>query len=220
MMKIIFLVLFSAATLATAAQQTKSINANDFVMECTRNGGDMPQKEMVIWIPVDFWKIIGDQMKISPEYISNIVTEMSHYMMFCVVDYSMINQQLVFRTADEIRPSIKMVDSARNIYLPIADKDISPTASETISHLQPAVARLLGQFGSGMTIFLFDTKNENGIPAFDVRNPNRFILTWDHASFTWRLPFASVLPVKYCPVDNEPMKGNWNYCPIHGAKLN
>jgi hypothetical protein len=219
-MKIIFLVLLIVTTLAAAAQpQAKPINANDFVFECMKNGGEIPQKEMVLWIPVDFWKIIGDQMKLPPESINNLVSEMSHYMMFCVVDYAVSGQQLVFRTADEIRPSLKMVDSAKNIYLPMADKDISPTALQMISNLQPTVSKMLGQFGNGMTIFLFDAKNENGNLSFDVRKPNRFILSWDHASFTWRLPFASVLPLKYCPVDNEPMKGNWNYCPIHGAKL-
>jgi hypothetical protein len=219
-MKILFLALLSVTTLATAAQQTQSINANDFLMECLKNGGELPDRQMVIWFPIDYWKIIGEQMKIAPDILNNTIVEMSHYMMFCVVDNSLINHQLVSRTADEIRPSLKLVDSAKTIYLPLADKDISPAASQMISRLQPMLAKMFGQLGGGMIIFLFDAKNENGTPSFDIRKPNRFILTWDHASFTWRLPFASVLPVKYCPVDNEPMKGNWNFCPIHGAKLN
>lgn len=224
-MKIPLLIFLSVATLTTAAQQptaqpTKAINANDFVMECMHQEGDLQQSELAFWIPVEFWKIVGDQMKLSPDAMSGVVAEMNHYMMFCVGDYSVINQQLVFRTADEIRPSLKLVDSAKNIYLPLADKDISPTALILISKFQPSLAKMLGQFGNGITIFLFDTKNEKGISPFDVSKPNRFTLTWDNASLKWRLPFAAVLPVKYCPVDNEPMKGNWNFCPIHGAKLN
>jgi hypothetical protein len=219
-MKIILLALFSLATFATEAQLPKSINANDFVMECMKNSGELPHKEMVIWIPSDFLKIIGDEMKLSPEGVANLVTEMDKYMMFCIVDVTLVNQQLVFETADEIRSSLKLVDSAKLIYLPLADKDISPSASEFINHFQPVIAKILGQFGDGMRMFLFDARGANGNPSFDETKSNHFALTWDQVSMTWRLPFASVLPVKYCPVDNEPMKGNWNYCPYHGVKLN
>ena len=219
MMKIILLTLFSVATLATTAQLPKSVNANDFVLECMKSGGVLPHKQMVLWIPADFWKIIGEQMKISPEIVTNLVTEMNKYMMFCVINYSLVNQQLVFRTGDEIRPSLKLIDSAKVIYMPLADKDISPSALLLITQFQPALAKILGQIGDGMRLFLFDARNANGTPSFDEMKPNRFILAWDQGSFTWRLPFASVLPVRYCPVDNEPMKGNWNFCPFHGVSL-
>jgi hypothetical protein len=217
--KIILLAVFSVATLTTTAQLPKSMNSNDFIMECMKNGGEIPHKEMVLWFPSDFWRIIGGQMKIPPETVTTLVTEMDKYLMFCVIDYSLVNQQLVFRTEDEIRPSLKLIDSAKVIYMPLADKDISPLALQMITQMQPAIAKILGQFGDGMRIFLFDGRNASGNPSFDEKKPNRFIITWDQVSFTWRLPFASVLPVKYCPVDNEPMKGNWMYCPFHGVAL-
>jgi hypothetical protein len=220
MMKIILPALFSLTTLVTKAQLPKSIDANAFVMECVKNSGDLPHKEMVIWIPADFWRIIGDQMKISPDLMNDIVAELDQYMIFCVVDYSLVNQQMTFRTADEIKPSLKLIDSAKMIYLPLADKDISPRTLQMISQIQPTLSRIFGQFGDGMRMFLFDAKNTNGTLSFDEKKSNHFTLAWDQVSITWRLPFASVLPVKYCPVDNESMKGNWNYCPYHGVKLN
>jgi hypothetical protein len=219
-MKIILPALLSLTTLAAEAQLPKPINTNDFVMECVKYGGELPHKEMVIWMPADFWKIIGDEMKLPPDLMSDLVAEMDKYMMFCVVDYSMVGQQMSFRAADEIRSSLKLVDSAKVIYLPLADKDISPRALEMISQFQPAITRIFGQFGQGMRIFLFDARNANGTLSFDEKKANHFTLAWDQVSITWRLPFASVLPGKFCPVDNEPMKGNWNYCPYHGVKLN
>jgi hypothetical protein len=220
MMKIILPALFSLTTLVAEAQLPKSIDANAFVMECVKNSGDLPHKEMVIWIPADFWRIIGDQMKMPPDMENDIVAEMDQYMMFCVVDYSLVNQQMSFRTADEIRPSLKLIDSAKVIYLPLAEKDISPRATQMMSRIQPTLSRIFGQFGEGMQIFLFDGKNANGTLSFDEKRLNRFTLAWDQVSITWKLPFASVLPPKYCPVDNEAMKANWNYCPYHGVKLN
>jgi hypothetical protein len=50
-----------------------------------KNSGELPHREMVLWIPADFWKIIGDQMKLPPEAMTDLVTEMDKYMMFCVV---------------------------------------------------------------------------------------------------------------------------------------
>jgi len=218
-MKLILFLLFSFATLATNAQLPKSVNSGEFVMECLKNAGELPHNEMVLWIPADFWRIVGEQMKIPADMVDNLVSDMDNYMMFCVVDCSLENQQLIFRSADEIRSSLKLIDSAKMIYLPIAEKDISPNAALLLSRFEGPLEKMLGQFGTGMRIFLFDAKNEKGVVSFNEMKPNRFTLTWDQVKFTWNLPFSSVLPAKYCPVDNEPMKGNWQYCPFHGAKL-
>jgi hypothetical protein len=140
-------------------------------------------------------------------------------MMFCIVDYTMEGTQITFKSADEIRPTLKFVDSSKHVYLPLADKDISPLALRMVNQFQPIMAKMLGQFGDGMHVFLFDGTGGNGKPAFEVDKPNRFLLTWEGTTTKWALPLASVLPPKYCPVDKEVMQGNWNYCPIHGAKL-
>jgi len=183
-----------------------------------KSNGEIPHKEMVLWIPAQFWEIVGSQMKLPPETVTNIAKEMSPYMMFCVVDYSMEGSQIVFKSAEDIRTTLKMVDSSKHVYLPLDDKNVSPTALRMVNQFQPIMAKLLGQFGDGMHVFLFDGTN-NGKPAFEVDKPNRFLLTWEGASAKYTLPLASVLPPKYCPIDREQMQGNWNYCPIHGAKL-
>jgi hypothetical protein len=184
-----------------------------------KSSGEIPHKEMALWIPAQFWHIVGSQMKIPPESVDAIEKEMSPYMMFCIVDYTIEGSQITFKSADEIRPTLKLVDSSKHVYLPLADKDVSPLALRMVNQFTPIMAKLLGQFGDGMHVFLFDGTAGNGRPAFDVDKPNRFLLTWEGATTKWSLPLASVLPPKYCPVDKEPMQGNWNYCPIHGAKL-
>jgi hypothetical protein len=217
--KYLFLPVFTLIVITATAQKIKPANTSDFITECMKNNGELPNKQMVIWFPSDFWEIVGDQMKASPGYVQQIVSEMQNYMMFAVVDYNVSPSGVNFKSEEEIRKSIKLYDSSKNVYKPLENKDISPTAVQLLNSLQPVMAQILGQFGEGMRVFLFDAKKINGKPAIDIAKTNSFTLSWAQTSLKWTLPFASVLPPKFCPVDNEQMKGNWKYCPLHGTKL-
>lgn len=218
-MKYLLLSIFTLIVWTTRAQKIKPASTNDFAMECMKTNGESTVKQMVLWFPYDFWQIVGDQMKLSPDFVQHIVSEMKNYMTFAVVDYTVAASGITFKSDDDIRKSIMLIDSSKNVYKPIDNKDISPDATQLLNNLQPVMAQMLGQFGEGMRIFLFDAKKTNGNPAIDIAKSNRFRLQWEGVNLNWKLPFASIIPSKYCPVDKEQMKGNWNYCPFHGVKL-
>jgi hypothetical protein len=185
-----------------------------------KNNGELPNRQMVVWIPYNFWEIIGDQAKYSPEFTAEIVNNMKHYMMFCLVDYSINNTVINFRSEDEIRKTLRLTDSLGHIFKPLNNEEVTPGAKSLVDHLQPALAQMMGQFGEGMRIFIFDAIVNNDKAAIEVTSKNKFSLSWDKAKMNWKLPFASVLPLKHCPVDNAEMKGNWNFCPEDGTPLN
>ncbi|MBA4198075.1 MAG: hypothetical protein C0459_11030 [Chitinophaga sp.] len=216
-----FLLTFILAFSLTVAnsQKLKMTSTNDLVMDCMKTNGEGANKQMAIWVPYNFWEIVGEQMKASPEFVENIVTQMKDYMMFCVVDYTTSSSGINFKTDAEIRTSIKLIDSSKNVLKPLEDKEISEDAKRLLKNLQPIMAQMLGQFGEGMQIYLFKAKRINGKPTINVLTKNDFTLSWNTTSLNWKLPLASMLPSKFCPVDNEKMKGNWQYCPIHGTKL-
>jgi hypothetical protein len=220
-MKIFVTLLFTSLFFATTAQKTKIPNSSELVLECMKTKGEFPSKQMVIWFPVDFWRIVGTQMKVSPEFMNNFVDKMGNYMMFAVVDYSMSSgAKISFKSDEEIRKSIKLIDSANNFYFPLTDTEISEEANRMVEAMKPTMSSLLGQFGEGMRLFLFQAKKDKaGSNIINIARDNNFSLKWDKVNVNWKLPFASVLESKFCPVDNEEMKGNWNYCPIHGKKL-
>jgi hypothetical protein len=58
MSELLLAAFLSMATVTVSAQLPKSINTNDFVLDCMKNGGEIPHREMVLWIPTDFWKIV------------------------------------------------------------------------------------------------------------------------------------------------------------------
>ena len=218
-MKYFILSIFSLIILTSKAQNLKPTNLDDFVMECVKYNGEIPHKQMAIWLPYNFWEIIGKQVKLSPEAMENFIGVMKGYMLFAVVDYTMSGTGYTFKSEDELRGSIKLYDSSKNMYLPIKNENISPTATQLLKSFQPSLAKLLGQFGEGMCIFIFEAKQIDGKPATDITKVNHFTLSWEQANLKWTLPLASILPPKYCPVDNEQMKGNWSFCPFHGIKL-
>lgn len=219
-MKLLLLLVSFVFITAGFGQKLKPTSTNDFVMECMKVNGEGANKQMVLWLPYNFWEIVGEQMKVTPEFVENIVNQLKNYTLFCVVDYTTTSTGLIFKTEEQMRKTFKLTDSSGNVLAPLEEKDISEDVKHLLKNLEPITAQMLGQFGEGMKIFLFKATKSQGQPVIDVSTKNTFTLSWDKCSLTWKLPFASVLPPKRCPVDNETMKGNWNYCPEHGVKLN
>ena len=202
------------------SQQLTPTSINDFVIDCTRSNGNGQNRQLAIWFPPELWQIANAQNKdIPPAVLQNIVNEMKDYMMFCVVDYTVSGTQFKFSSEEEIKKSIRLVDSSKTIYIPLEEEDISPSAKELINLFKPMMAQLVGQFGEGMQVILFKAKQIKGKPAIDLTRKNSFTLELAQHRLKWSTPFGSLLPPKYCPIDKETMKGNWDFCPEHGVKL-
>lgn len=192
---------------------------NDLIMDCLKQGGEIPDRQMVVWYPQELWEIIGKQMNGSQQVMKVITEEMGQYMMFAVVDYHQSISGLRFKSEEEIRKSIRLYDSTGRGVLPLEMNQMSETARELITGMKPVLERMMGEFGEGMQLFLFDANEIKGVTLSDLSGYGQFTLGWDKKRYTWRLPFASVLAQKKCPTDGETMKGDWKYCPIHGVKL-
>lgn len=194
-------------------------NGNDLIMECTRIQNDGAHRQMVIWYPLEFWDMVKEQSRIPESYVSMIKEEMKHYLMFCVADYTQGISGLKFATEEEVRKKVTLTDSSGKVYHPVPEEDISSSAAVLVNSMKPVMGQMLGQFGEGMVILLFKAEQEGENPVISVAKPNRFTLNFGQKDFVFKLPLGSALPPKTCPVDKEPMKGNWNYCPEHGVKL-
>jgi hypothetical protein len=84
------------------------------------------------------------------------------------VDYTVSGTELSFADEEEIRKSIRLIDSSKTIYTPLEDEDLSPTARELLKSLKPTMAQLVGQFGEGMQVILFKAKKINGKPSIEL----------------------------------------------------
>ena len=218
-MRFFFLALFSFSLFTANSQKNTSINSSELTMDCLKQAGEIPDRQMAVWYPLELWEILGKQMGGAEQVMKIISEEMGQYMMFAVVDYHQHINGLRFKSAEEIRKTIRLYDSSGNSIPPLETADLSETARELLSGMKPVFEQMMGEFGEGMQVFLFDATKLRGVTLSDLSGHGQFTLGWDKRKFTWRLPFASVLVPKKCPTDGEKMKGDWKYCPIHGVKL-
>lgn len=219
-LKLFFLKFLLLTTFFLKAQSVKEVNTTDLIFESTKYSGLLPSKQIAIWYPNDFWAIIGAQMKFPPETMSRISNEMKNYLMFAVVDYTfMPTGKITFKSEDEIRKTILLTDSSKKTYFALKGEEMSNGAKKMQDELKPIMEKMFGQLGEGMRILIFKAPNVDGKNTLDITKKGDFTLNWDSTALKWKLPFYSVLAPKFCPIDNEEMKGNWFFCPEHGKKL-
>ncbi|MFC4818481.1 MULTISPECIES: hypothetical protein [unclassified Flavobacterium] len=217
-----FLIALLLFSLGVNAQNLKNINTSDLIIECSKNGGELPSKQIAIWYPSQIWQIIGEQMKFTPNVVDHLTNGTKDYLIFAVVDYTVGSTLPLFKfkSKSEISETMILTDSSNKKHFPLKNEDMSYLTRKIVTDLEPMLAKMLGQFGEGMQIIVFKMPETYGKDGLDISKKNNFSLHWNSTTLKWKLPFASVLPIKHCPIDQEEMKGNWDFCPEHGKSLN
>ena len=221
-MRTIFTILL-LGIIATDFGQIKKeeVNLTDFIREIEQWKKENDRIQFVAWMPVDYWEIVGSQNNnVSPQTISQMKTAMKDFVLVYVLDMR-INRDgtMEFKSTDEIKNDLALIDSANLKYYPLPEQKISENALKIGVQLKPFFAQNMGKMGQGINIFYFQAKDSKGQDLVNPRLKNSFRIREGGKEFGWVLPLVSLMPPKYCPVDKEKMKGNWNYCPIHGVKL-
>ncbi len=102
--------------------------------------------------------------------------------------------------------------------LPLDAEKISVGAQTVLATLKPLVSGMLGQFGKGIQFVVYPSKQDNQ-RLIDPKKPGSFDYTLFDQSFHWRLPLASLLPMKIDPKTKEEFPGNFDFNPYTGGKL-
>lgn len=208
-------------SVSTFCQTTPKVDVTEFLKEVQKWDKQDDQMAWTFWIPNSYWRIaLTDRPNIDGELISSIESMFEDYIFVCVanVDITTIGK-LTYPDEKGLRKSLSLVDSLGNKYLPLADKQLDPEMVELIESIRPMFAQMFGQFGEGINFYLFEVKDKDGKNIIDEHEVNTFTIKHSDKSFEFNLPIVSLMAPKACPIDSEEMKGNWNYCPIHGVKL-
>jgi hypothetical protein len=200
----------------------EDVNLTDFIREIEQWKKENNRIQFVAWMPADYWEIAGSQSSnVPPKTINQMKEAMKDLVLVYVLDMrSNGDGTMEFKSNDEIKNDLALLDSGSLKYYPLAEKNISQRALRIGDQLRPFFAQNMGKMGQGLNIFYFQVKDNKGQNLINPRLKNSFSIREGGKQFSWVLPLVSLMPPKFCPVDKEKMKGNWNYCPIHGVKLN
>ncbi len=66
-------------------------------------GGDVRHRQIGMWLPYNYWQIVGENMKLPPDVVQAVVNELKNYMLFAVADYTVSSTEFSFMLEDEIQ---------------------------------------------------------------------------------------------------------------------
>lgn len=183
-----------------------------------KNSGNLIQ--MTWWIPTEYWEIaLKDNPDVSPSQVSAIVSALEDYVLVCAANLESDGLNELKRTSEpNLRKGLSLIDQNGKKYLPLEEEDIEAGALAIAGSVKPMFSKMLGDVGKGMHLYFFKVQ-ENGKNLIQAREKGNFTIIHSETEFKWELPLPVLMPTKTCPVDQAEMQGNWNYCPIHGNKL-
>ncbi len=218
------IVVFALAGQAMGGEEQISIqdiDGNELINELTAVSDDPDLVTMVFWLPEEFWDwSFSQDPSLSSEVREQMVSVIRPYAMFGIVDGKMGPFGGVsFVNFVDLRRGVVLVDGSGGRHKPLSEDVLSPDALNLGAMMKPVLTNFVGPLGENMYFFFFESTVGEGAAIASPQAPGRFSVEVGDQVFDWKTPLSTVIPPKFCPIDNEKMNGTWKYCPFHGAEL-
>lgn len=199
----------------------KKINQTELVKDLTIWKKQNNKMSGTLWIPNSYWKIaLEGNTNIPKNTIEMLEKAFEDYVLICIVDIKIgARGNMTFKTKTELGESLSLIDSNNKEYNFLNESEISYNTKSLLKNITPMFSQMFGKMGKGMHLFLFKVKNNKGENIINEFKKGSFIVKHSQNKFNWNLPLSSLIDKKKCPVDNNEMNGNWNFCPFHGKEL-
>lgn len=213
-------IIFSFIALLLSSQalfaQENQVDVVAFIAETQQWKKDNLNMKMVWWIPTKYWEVSAQgNTSIPPEAMAEVIKSVENYTIIAGLNSNI--GALGTMSADTV--NITLVDDEGKKYYPLSEEEIPLATINLLNVLKPILASNIGKMGENMSFHVFPYNKDDGTPITDPESTNPFSVIFNEAVFSWKLPMATLVPKKVCPVDDEHVSGNWNYCPWHGKKL-
>lgn len=220
-MRVVILGILLSIPWLTYGQAENEVSMIELIKEIQQWDKKGNRMSLAWWIPNEYWRIaLQDNKQVPPEAIDQLEEVFGDYFMIWTCDL-MINAggTMSFTAEEEMRKSLLVIDGNGKKYSPLERDQMDFQVLTIVENMKPLFSQALGQMGQGIHFFFFKVKDQSGKNLVDAKRPGEFKVLHSSSEFFWKLPLATFLPPKFCPVDKEKMKGTWSYCPIHGQKL-
>ena len=215
--------LLGAATIVgatTARAQTHQVDVNSLLVETQQTTPSMDAVTFVWWIPAEFWRATLEGSGQTEEQLEELLATLRPYTLVAAFDGAVGPfGGITYVLEPTLRESVWLVDGHGETYRPLPEEQIDPDTRNLIAAFTPMWASAMGELGEHMVPFVFPATDGHGHRIADPTKEGRFSVRVGQEEFTWRLPLASLVPPKFCPVDGELLSGAWKYCPWHGDEL-
>jgi len=218
----LFVLLFSFSALSQERLALKNVDQNKLLKDIvyTYNGND--QITILYWFPVVYWEIMSakDPKIITPEVISQLKQMLGNKSIFFAVSGKLNTNTQLFEAKDEsyLRSNISVVYNGKT-YKPIADAKLPEELKMLNDYIKPMFSQMLGDMGSGLSIFYFEVVDNTGQNLLDPYSGLDYSLTLGALKNTFHLPLPSLFKDSKCTNDGELFPANYEFCPYHGSKL-
>jgi hypothetical protein len=179
------------------------------------------QITLIWWIPDLFWKTsLANAGTMSDDQREKFLSVMRPYLVVAVMHGDIgVFGATTYEDEKATRRRLKVVDQDGNSYKPMATADYSPDLDSFLAMMKPGLAQSMGRMGQNLNFYVFDAKNQKGLPIADPTQEGKFSVLLGEDKFTWRLPLSSLLPPKICPKCGDTLSGSFKFCPFDGTPL-
>ncbi|HEY4284912.1 MAG TPA: hypothetical protein VGM62_17750 [Chthoniobacterales bacterium] len=119
----------------------------------------------------------------------------------------------------ELQKNLSITDTAGKPLALIPESKQSAATKNMLAMMKPLLSNMLGDFGKGVSFFVFEGKNKDGSRRIDPMKPGNFTAKLSEEEFRWRLPLGSLMAEKVCPKCHEQFPGNYAFCPFDATAL-
>ena len=192
-----------------------------FTVNINRTVTDGKEMHIALWFPVMYWDLAAKSFNAQQQEIDMIKSWMGGYTMFMVYhgEMDVESQGFVSESEKAMRSKISMEFNGKT-YKPVPTSDLPEELQAFVGAFKPMMTQMFGTMGPGMNAYFFDVRDSMGDSEIDPYKNTDFKILFDKKVMNFDLPLPSLYPDKPCELDGEMYPSNYNYCPIHGNKLN
>lgn len=192
-----------------------------FIKNISYTNADGKSISVAYYIPEMYWNFAKESMHFTDSDIDTLKAWLNGYTPV-ILCHGTVNPETgfyYFDSEEKMAKEVKIVYQGKT-YLPL-ERATMPEEVENIYYIiKPAFSEILGQLGSGLNMYFFDIRDKDQQTLIDpYKSPGMQICVGPQV-FNFSLPLPCLYPDKTCPADKETFPSNYNYCPIHGNKLN
>lgn len=216
----------SAAKLAAAAVPGANVHTPDdpdVLHETQLTVGNPGYSGLIWWIPYEFWERSAAKSGRSPEKTREAFKALKDYTVvgIMVAKVSPLGN-FEYVTPADLQKKTFVRDSVGKDYPAIPE--VSGDAKMVADLIRPILANALGRAGENFAMLFFPGHDASGKQIADAVAKGQFSVVLKDAVgepetiYQWRTPLTVFSAPRYCPVGNERLHANWDYCPWHGVK--